>query len=358
MSILLLALPKREYSENENRYLQKMPEFSVKSLVAGDFNDKLDDYLSDHFPLRDFWISLKTLSEEAMGKRSINGIYIGKDGYLIGEYEHPKNTERIVKTLTKFSGRLVKANPDVNVRLMLVPNAVSVLDDKLPAMAVRSEQYETMETIVSGSKLTSVDVASKLIAAKDNSQIYYKTDHHWNGYGAYCGYEAYCESLGIEPVDIDYFIKEDVTDDFHGTLSAKVNRFFEKGDTITIFTDPEADLTVKYEDTGEITNTLYNMEYLDKRDKYSLFLNNLHPFVEISNENSDTDRVLMLVKDSYANCMVPYLLHDFRKIYVFDTRYYKDGPGGFFEEHSEITDVLILYNMNTIDTDTGIRGIY
>ena len=55
---------------------------------------------------------------------------------------------------------------------------------------------------------------------------------------------------------------------------------------------------------------------------------------------------------------MPFLAHHYRKIYVFDTRYYRDGPSSFLEEHSDITDVLILYNMNTLDSDTGIRGIY
>ena len=54
----------------------------------------------------------------------------------------------------------------------------------------------------------------------------------------------------------------------------------------------------------------------------------------------------------------PSLSGILRKIYVFDTRYYKDGPSAFIAEHPGITDVVLLYNMNTLDTDTGIRGIY
>ena len=56
--------------------------------------------------------------------------------------------------------------------------------------------------------------------------------------------------------------------------------------------------------------------------------------------------------------MVPFLAEHFRKIFVLDTRYYKKGPSAFIGEHPEITDVLLLYNMNTLDADTGIGGIY
>lgn len=79
---------------------------------------------------------------------------------------------------------------------------------------------------------------------------------------------------------------------------------------------------------------------------------------EIANENAESDRELALIKDSYANSMVPFLAHHYKKIYVFDTRYYKLGPSSFIKGHEGVTDVLVLYNLNTVDTDLGIRGIY
>ena len=137
-----------------------------------------------------------------------------------------------------------------------------------------------------------------------------------------------------------------------------MNDYTHMKDAITVYTNPEDRLRVTYEDTGEVSDSLYNFDYLQEKDKYSLFLNNIHPLVEIENETAPSDDVLMLIKDSYANSMVPFLTHHYKKIYVFDTRYYKDGPSSFLEEHGEVTDVLILYNMNTLDGDTGIRGIY
>ena len=89
-----------------------------------------------------------------------------------------------------------------------------------------------------------------------------------------------------------------------------------------------------------------------------MFLNNIHPFIEITNETADSDKELAVIKDSYANCMVPFLVNHYRKVYVFDTRYYKGGPSGFINENGQITDVLLLYNMNTLDGDLGIGGIY
>lgn len=363
VSILLLAvlfffLPKKDYSENENRYLAKTPVFTFSHLIDGEYTESIEDYTNDHFPARDFFISLKTAIEELTGKNKINGVYLADDDYLIGEYKSPQNTARIIKTFNKFSNRITSANPDINIRLMLIPTKVSMLSDKLPTFASSNNQLETLNAITSQSGIPTVDVLPYLSEAASEKDIYFKTDHHWNTYGAFAGYRAYCDNIGITGSTLKDYSSKSLTNDFHGTLSAKVNRFNEKGDEIIIYENNNADLTVTYADTKESFKTLYNYDYLEKRDKYSLFLDNLHPLVTIENSNSSTDRVLMIIKDSYANCMIPFLASDFNTIYVFDTRYYKEGPGGFFEEHPEITDVLILYNMNTIDTDTGIRGIY
>ena len=164
--------------------------------------------------------------------------------------------------------------------------------------------------------------------------------------------------FGKESLDSEDFSEQKVTEEFAGTLYSKVNDYHHVKDDIVVYTHPDDRLTVTYTDTGEVADSLYNMEYLAEKDKYSLFLNNIHTLVEIENANAQVEDVLVLIKDSYANSMVPFLVHHYRKIYVFDTRYYKQGVSDFLTEHDEVTDVLILYNMNTLDNDSGIRGIY
>ena len=65
----------------------------------------------------------------------------------------------------------------------------------------------------------------------------------------------------------------------------------------------------------------------------------------------------MVVKDSYANCFVPFLVNHYEDIIVLDTRYYMSGVSNYMK-NNPVSDVLILYNLNTLDEDTGIRGIY
>ena len=121
----------------------------------------------------------------------------------------------------------------------------------------------------------------------------------------------------------------------------------------------------RYEDTGECFNSPYNFEYLDKKDKYSLFLNNQHSLITIENSNADlqrTDgrehRALVVIKDSYANSLIPLLIDQYETVWVFDPRYYRGSITEWINEHPEVKDVLVLYNLSTMDNDRGLGAIY
>ena len=376
LMIIFVLLDKKEFSENENRYLAKLPAFDMGKIRSGEFMEGLESYTADHFPFRDFFMGIKTQTEMLVGKKEINDIYIAKDGFLIEEYQKPENTERIGNILKAFAGEL--EGEDLEIRLMLVPTAVYVYEDKLPDYAPRRNQMETAERIYEISGIERIDCSGDLLgwqASGQNSsqasyrdsgkvcyagegELYYRTDHHWTTLGAYVGYTAFCREMGLEAVSLEEMDSRTAAEDFRGTVYSKAGDYTRKGDVITTYTNPLDHLTVKYVDTDETSDSLYNMEYATVKDKYSLFLDNLHSLIEIENETSESDRELVLVKDSYANSMVPFLVRHYKKIYVFDTRYYKQGVSEFVKEHPGVTDVLILYNMNTLDTDLGVRGVY
>lgn len=356
LSITFLLLKKQEFSENENRYLEPLPALTWESVKSGQYMEDINSYLCDHFPFRDFFIGLKTGTEITLGRREINQVFIGRDGYLIEKYQNPVNTEQISQTLKTFGEKEELRGKELH--LMLVPTAIYTYKNLLPEFAPSADQMETAEKIYQASGLLPIDCSQDLLEHQQDGQLYYRTDHHWTTYGAYVGYLAFCREKGFTPVSLNELEAETAAEDFCGTIYSKVNDYSQKGDKITIYRNPADKLTVYYEDTKETTNSLYNLEYASKKDKYSLFLNNLHPLIEITNENAESERELVLIKDSYANSMVPFLVHHFKKVYVFDTRYYKWGPSSFIKGHEGITDVLILYNMNTVDTDLGIRGIY
>ncbi len=356
LSITFLLSPKQDFSENENRYLATFPSFVWEDVKSGQYMEDLSAWLSDHFPFRNFFMGMKADTEIALGKKEINQVYIAEDDYLIEAFQTPTGTERIADTLHKFYKKIDKTG--IDTRLMLVPTAIYVHSDKLPKHAPVISQMDTAQTIYEKSGIPAIDCSKQLLEASKTKQLYYYTDHHWTTTGAYEGYLSYCEAKGLTPVSTEDMQAKTVTEEFYGTIYSKVNDYNHRADSITIYTNPADTLTVNYTDTQEVTDSLYNLDYVEKKDKYSLFLNNLHTLIEITNETAESDRELVLIKDSYANSMVPFLAHHYKKIYVFDTRYYKQGPSSFIAEHPGVTDVLLLYNMNTLDTDSGIRGIY
>ena len=391
-SVWCLVAPKQTFSENENRALASWPVYSFTALKDGSYMSGIQTYLSDHFPLRDPFMTLKTKYEMLTGREEINDIYLAKDGYYIEAYRTPKQQKKIITQFQKLQDAIT-TDAKQNVRVMLVPTAISTYNAKLPgsapdrgvlrqvdtmneiyaalpnmqkvdawsALQAAAAQEATARTRASGNAGGAQPVAGAEAAGSDTTAaagLYYHTDHHWTTHGAYVGYQAYCGAAGLSPIPEADFQKTCVTTDFHGTIFSKLHDSTVPGDAITLYENPANQLTVSYPDTGEVTDTLYNRDYLAQKDKYSMFLNNLHPLVEITNETADSDRQLVLIKDSYANSMVPFLVNHYQKIYVFDTRYYRFGPSSFINEHPEVTDVLLLYNMNTIDTDLGVGGIF
>ena len=174
--------------------------------------------------------------------------------------------------------------------------------------------------------------------------------------GAYTAYREIARSFGFTPLEKNEFTVKTVSTNFKGSFHSKVNDLFAKPDSIEVFESDRLSLSVKYPDKKIETDRLTADEYLEKKDKYSYFLNNQNSFVEVHNSNAESDRSLAVVKDSYANCIIPFLAEHFSTVYVFDTRFYRESVTDFINENS-VSDTLFLYNMYTIDTDTGINGI-
>lgn len=353
-SIAFLISEKKDFSENENRTLAKAPKLSWESIMDKSFMSDLSTYMSDHFPMRDGFINIKTQFEKATLHTQINGIYIADDNFYIEEYKEPQNTEKYIDSFNRFVSKIEKATPV----MMLVPNAVTVYSDKLPPYAKNADQIAVINQFYEGVNINTIDVASTLLEHKNENNLYYKLDHHWTTHGAYYAYVEFCKYKGIEPTAEDKFDIETVTDKFKGTVYSKVNDDFAKLDEINLYYGKNWDLEVEYSTQDGPSNSVYNLKYLDEKDKYSVFLNNLNSQVTITNNNAQTDEEIVVIKDSYANSLVPFLINHYKTIYVFDTRYYRMPVSSFINEHEKVTDVLILYNMNTMDTDLGVKGIF
>lgn len=356
LSAAMVVLPDSDFSEKENRKLASFPEFSVYEFIDGNYMRDIGTYLNDQFPLRDSFMGIKTAFEKnLLRKKEVNNIFICRDGYYIEKYSKAENTQFITEKINSFAEKVKSSNVD----FMLVPTAFQIYGDKLPKNAAEKPnmQYDDMQTLfdgINGKNISKIN-PSTILEDNKNSQLFYKLDHHWTSHGAYLAYIEYCKTKGLTPQGEEEFDKLEV-DDFYGTIYSKVNDYsIKEGDTITVYSKPDWNIDVTFDDKQ--SNSIYNFDYSNKKDKYSIFLDNLHPYISIVNNNSDSNKSLVVVKDSFANAFVPFLVDHYKTIYVFDTRYYRDSVADFVNDN-KVTDVLLLFNMNSIDKESAINGLY
>lgn len=356
--LLNIVWPSREFSEKENRMLEQKPELTLSGIESGRFMEQYESYQSDQIAGRDLWVQLKTRVDLLMGKRESNGVYKGKSKYLMEDIKIP-NQEQMEHNLASMCS-FQEAYPDIPMYMMLVPNAANVLSDKLPSFAVTRDQDKDFAEIQKALKghLSWVDVSSAMKDHKSEN-IYYHTDHHWTSLGAKYGYEALAEALQLDTSKEVELKPYAVSDSFNGTLSATSG--YETGYEEPMYvylpkeegTGPE--VVVSYVEEQEKKATLYDTSKLKEKDKYAMFLGGNSGLIDIRTTADSTDR-LLIVKDSYANSLVPFLTPYYREIFMVDPRYYY-GDIHEIMENNKITSVLFLYNGNTFVEDNSISGV-
>ena len=101
---------------------------------------------------------------------------------------------------------------------------------------------------------------------------------------------------------------------------------------------------------------MYEEKYLNEKDKYSYFLDNNHALITITNKSLNNNNELLVIKDSYANSFIPLIAKHYEKIHVIDPRYYRLSISSYIRENN-ISNVLFLYNVLTLDDDMGIVSV-
>lgn len=348
--VLLLGLAGKEalshqrtYSPVEKRELQTRPEISITKVLDGRFQKKYESYLRDQFPGRDHWVSFQTDMELFMGKNEIHNVYIGKNHYLLEHYTEkefdPQQISKNLQALEKFVGK-TKQNADVHV--MMVPTKSWVLREKLPAFAPHYKEQKFYDALQQ--KLEKEDVlisVEPVLDAHKEEEIYYRTDHHWTTLGAWYAYEQYTKAVGGDLQRAQEKRKfRCISKDFYGTTYAKIN-YARQADKIEIY-EPADKLRVVYNMGEKKTKTLYDVSFLKTADQYSVFTGGNQAVLEITG-GIKNGKTLLLIKDSFANSILPFLAEDYEKLVVVDLRQLNVSGDRLLEMFSP-TDILILYN--------------
>ena len=360
MLILFIILPKKEYSSSEKRYLQEAPEFSAASLFTSDknnsFQTKFEKYIEDHTAGRNFWVGFSAYYNLALGNNGEKGVYHGSDGYLINDPETEDMLARNSGFMEEFAQQI-----DVPVTVAVAPSTGWLCPDKLPRFHytyLDDERFSALEDTFD--KAEFVDLRGDLKEAyEEGHQVFYRTDHHWTAYGAYTAYRALGKALGYAPHEPgDYSVE--TYGGFYGTTYSTSGFWLTPPDSIEVWDNKLNDGDIKVSITdGENTieqDDMFFYGHLDEDDKYPVYLDGNHPYTVIKNSKLKDGEKLMVIKDSFAHSLVPFLADHYSEIIMVDLRYYS-YPLSEVITREGVDRVLMLYSLDNLTSDDNIAKL-
>ena len=355
LPVMTIFSGKESFSSVENRTLQKKPSLSAESWFDKSFMKDFEAYVSDHFTGRIRWIDAKINTELLTGKKEINGIYI-TDERLIEKIPEP-DYEAIDKSVDAIN--TLASSVTTPVYVMISPTSAGIYTDTLPKNAPQLDQKQIIDYIYKNlnTGVSAIDVYDILNASKED-YIYYRTDHHWTSLGAYYAYSTAISKLGFSTVPYSRYDIEHASCDFLGTYYSKTLYDKIQPDTIDIYSSRDGSsvvsCTVSNSIEEKVYDSIYFREFLEVKDKYSTYLGTNQPCIKIKT-NIQSDKKILIFKDSYANSFVPFLTQHYSEITVLDMRYINNFRDYAVPE--DYTHILFLYNSTTFSSDDNIKKI-
>lgn len=354
--IVNLLVPTREMSVDENRRLAGRPRMTLDSVLSGDYMKKQEVYLRDQFVGRELLRDIQVIWSRVSGSREENGVLIGKEDQLMEKILTPD--QEVLGANLEAIKQYAANHPDIPVSMMLVPDAASLLQDKVPYLYAPVDQKRMFAQVKREleESVNWIDVES-ILQKHIEEPIYYKTDKHWTSAGAFYVFQGAAEKLGIGAATAGKFAIYPISVNFNGDLSARSGCEENVKEVIEMYTPVEGDtdVIVNYVDEQRKTTSLYNSSKLKSADQYDVFLGGDSSVIDIRTV-SESKRRLLIMKDSFANSFIPFLAPYFREIVVVDPQYFSGTIEDIMDSY-RITDALILYSGNTFFQDNNISGV-
>ena len=231
----------------------------------------------------------------------------------------------------------------------LIPDKSYVWADRLPHRAPLVDDGSTIQESMDliGEDVTYIDLRDAL--SGDN--VFYRTDHHWSLFGAFQGYEALTQAMGVETVTPEGEPTR-VSDSFYGTTYSSSGAGWVKPDEIYTWVSEEGITVTAYPKGQPEPGVLYDKSYLEKKDKYSMFLGGNKPLAVLENPQA-TGGKLLVIRDSYSDSLAPFLAQSWQEVHLFDVRYNLNSVQQYVEEN-HIDQVLVLFSASNFSTESNL----
>lgn len=278
---------------------------------------------------------------------STGTVVVGNAGYELYNYVD-SNASRYAKAINQFTK---KVGSGVSVYEMIIPTSVGITfpDNKLKQInsSSQEEALKNMEKKLSGREIF-ISLYDTMMRHR-KEYIYFRTDHHWTQLGAYYAYEAFCQAKGIEVNPITGYQKK-VAKGFLGSIYVDANKNGHlKQDNVEMYYPLDSQsLKMQYQTEDNKTmngSIISDPSNFGSNGKYWAFIEGDNPYSVITNPKKQDGSSCVVVKESFANALVPFLTDHYQKIYVIDYRYWTGKLTDFIKQ-KRVKDVLIVNNIS------------
>lgn len=295
----------------------------------------------------------KGMDEEIQNQIQQN-LYVKGDAAYSVYYFGKENCTNYVAALNNVAAELKGQTTVYNI---LVPNNSGVMlsEDELSKLA-GSDQEQAIDYYYSieSDDVKTVDTI-KTLREHNDEYLYFRTDHHWTQLAAYYVYQNFCKVKGIEAHDLSYYDKKEFKN-FLGTFYSTLgNSNMEANpDTVDAYVPKGTnDMTFWDTDGKEWNwNVIYDVDSWASSSKYMTFIGGDRPMEVIENPQIKDGSSCVVLKESYGNCFVPFLVDHYQTVYVLDYRYTTVNVLDFVKEKQ--ADDLIIINNITIIGSTSV----
>lgn len=342
---LCVFWPKPEYSYSERRGLAALPKLSVTSVWNGRFMSDFEDYAVDTFPFRDTFRMIKALTAgNIFGRQDNNGIYVS-DGFFAA-VEYPLNGESLEYAAERFRYVCEKYLTEENrVFLSVIPDKNCFLAKESGHLSMDYEAFENQ--MADAADFAEYIRISDLLERDD----YYRTDTHWRQEKIMDVAKRLAQSMGAELLaDYELHILEK---EFYGVYYGQA-ALPSAPDTLQYLTGEAIDHCVVYDWQNDRKISVYDMESALGPDPYEIFLSGSLSLITIENPNAQTDKKLILFRDSFGSSIAPLLINGYAKITLVDIRYIHPDLLERFVDFEDC-DVLFLYSTLVLNHSETIK---
>ncbi len=303
----------------------------------------------------------KEESPKDFGDGKNMGYWMVVDGQAVQLFKFNKEScEYYSQVLNKYNEKL---GSDVKIYSMIPPTASEFLKLK-KYKGITDSQNDALGFLESklNSSISSVNVYDAL-SKHSEEYTYFRTDHHWTALGAYYAYASFMEDKGEVPIALDQYEAIDLGDFLGSSYTKTLDKSLEKNpDKVIAYKPLTAYEYLMFLEGKEKKSDLIDMKYAGEiNKKYNAFLSGGGAIWSVVKTDVKNGKKLMVVKDSFGNALVPFLLPHYEEIYVVDSRFYSISFTGKniveFVKDNGINEVLFTIYMEDVNWHKFMNGV-